>query len=288
MPYQPGGATDAVARMVAQQMAALIGQNVVVENRSGGSGAVGGLFVARAAPDGTTLMFNASVHVISPLLTRTPAYDAVADFQPVAQVARGPLLFVCHPSVQADGLAALAAQIRAAPDRFTFATSSRGSAGHLAAELFKQRIGVDVLVAPYNGSAQALADMVGGRVNLMIDPVLSALPFVRGGQLKALAVTSAERLEIAPEIPTAAEAGLDGLEFYSWYGVWAPRGLPPALLQQISADVVRAGSTDEARQFLIRQGFQPTGLDADAFSRFIDEEVAKYRGIIARANIVLD
>jgi tripartite-type tricarboxylate transporter receptor subunit TctC len=220
VPYPPGGSVDAVARIMANKLTEAMGQNFIVDNRAGAAGTIGADLVAKAPPDGYTLMITASIHVISPFIMKNVPYDAVKDFTAVTHLAAGPLLVLAHPSVTATSIRELFEQLRQQPGKFTFATSSYGSAGHLASETLKRLAGADILVVPYRGSGPALTDLMSGQVNLMVEPILSSLPLVRGGQLKALAVTAKARVAPAPDIPTVAESGVPGFDFYSWYGIW--------------------------------------------------------------------
>src|SRR5262245_28762700 len=227
VPYPPGGSVDGVARILVQKLNETLGQHFIVENRAGGaSGTVGATAVARAAPDGYTLMVSASVHVINPFLYKNIPYDAVKDFTPVTLLADGPLIVSTTPSVKADNLKDFFEQVRKTPNNFTFGTTSLGSASHLAIELLKRDAGLDTLVVPYKGTAPALTDLVSGQIQLLADPMLSSLPLVRGGKIKALGLTSLKRAAAAPEIPTVEESGVKGFEFVSWYGLWGPRDLP--------------------------------------------------------------
>ena len=213
VPYPAGGSVDGVARFLADELAERLGVGVVVENRAGGAGGiVGAATVARAAPDGYTLMLTASIHVVTPFLFKNVPYDVVKDFSPISLVASGPLIVSTSKTTPARTLAEFFSLVRKEPDKFTFATSSRGSAGHLTVELLKRQAGLDTLVVAYRGAGPALIDVIGGRVQLIADPFLSSLPHVRAGELRALAVTSLQRVALAPEIPTIAESGMQPFE----------------------------------------------------------------------------
>jgi len=219
VPYPAGGSVDVVARLVAQKLNESMGANFIVENRAGGAGgAVGANVVAKAAPDGYTLMLSASIHIITPFLNSKIPYDAVRDFAPVSLVAAGPLLVSTAPNVPAGSLKEFFDLVRKEPAKFTFATSSFGSAGHLAVELLKRDAGVDTLVIAYKGAGPMLNDIMGGQIQLIADPMASSLPLAASGKIKALAVTSSKRVAAAPDIPTIAESGMTGFDFSSWYG----------------------------------------------------------------------
>jgi tripartite-type tricarboxylate transporter receptor subunit TctC len=286
VPYPAGGSVDGVARILVQKLNETVGQQFIVENRAGGaSGIVGANAVARAAPDGYTLLVSASVHVINPFLYKNLPYDVVKDFTPVTLLADGPLIVSTTPTVKADNLRDFFEQVRKAPTKFTFGTTSLGSASHLAIELLKRDAGLDTLVIPYKGTAPALTDLVSGQIQLLADPMLSSLPLARAGKIKALGLTSLKRAAAAPEIPTVEESGVKGFEFVSWYGLWAPRGLPPdvsAFLQAASAKVL---ALPEVKQRLSELGFDPIGSSSDQFTKYIDVEMAKYAQIIRDAKI---
>ena len=224
VPYPPGGSVDGVARILAQKLNETMGQNFVVENKAGGAGGiVGANYVAKSAPDGYTLLLTASIHVVTPFLHKAVPYDVVTDFTPITLVASGPLIVSTAPNVPATTLKELFELVRKDPSKYTFATSSFGSAGHLAVELLKRDAGVNTPVIAYKGAGPALTDLMGGQVQLMADPMLSSLPLAKAGKIKALAITSLKRVAIAPEIPTVAESGMNGFEFASWYGLWGPK-----------------------------------------------------------------
>src|SRR3954451_144884 len=274
VPYPAGGSVDVVARLVAQKLSQSMGQHFIVENRAGGAGgAVGANVVAKAAPDGTTLLLTASIHVITPFLNKNVPYDVVKDFTPITLIATGPLLVSTAPSVPADNLKDFFNLVRKDPNKYTFATSSFGSAGHLAIELLKRDAGVDTLVIAYKGAGPALNDLMGGQIQLMVDPMLSSLPLAQSKAIKALAVTSAKRMAQAPEIPTVAESGMTGFEFVSWYGLWAPSGLPPEIVTKLQTEVARIVAEPAVKKRLETLGFDPIGSTPDYFANYIKSEM---------------
>jgi tripartite-type tricarboxylate transporter receptor subunit TctC len=286
VPYPAGGSVDRVARILAQKLGETLGQSVIVENRAGGAGGiVGANYVAKSAPDGHVLMLTASIHVITPFLHKNVPYDAVKDFAPISLVAAGPLLVSTTPSVPAADLKAFFALVRKAPAKYTFATSSFGSAGHLAIELLRRDAGLDTLIVPYKGAGPALTDLMSGQVQLMADPMASSLPLAQSGRIKALAVTSATRVPAAPEIPTVAESGMTGFEFSSWYGLWGPKALPPDIAAKLQAQVARIAADPEIKERLAVLGFDAIGSSTDYFVKYIDDEVAKSGKIIRDADI---
>jgi tripartite-type tricarboxylate transporter receptor subunit TctC len=288
VPYPPGGTVDLVARHLAQQLGTQVGQQIVVENRAGANGTIGSDFVAKAAPDGYTLLVQASIFVINPLFLKNVPYDVQRDFSPISNIGSVPLLVTAHPSVPAGSLREFVALVRANPDKYTFATTSFGSAGHLTEEVIRRDAGLSILIVPYKGAGPALADIVGGQVSALADPLPSSYPHVKGGRLKALAVTSRERLAFMPEVPTMAESGFPGFEMLSWYGLWGPRALPPDIVDRLAAEVVRAVKSPEMQEKLASQGFLPRGSTAPEFAAYIKDEIAKYAKIVKDANIKVD
>ncbi|MDH2343078.1 tripartite tricarboxylate transporter substrate binding protein [Bradyrhizobium sp. SSUT77] len=286
VPYPAGGSVDGVARLLAQKLGESFGQSFIVENRAGGAGGiVGANYVAKAAPDGYTLMLTASIHVVTPFLHKAVPYDVVTDFTPISLVASGPLIVSTNAQTPAKNLKEFFDLVRKDPNKYTFATSSFGSAGHMAIELLKRDAGVDTLVVPYKGASPALTDLMSGQVQLIADPILSSLPLVKAGSIKALAITSTKRVDIAPEIPTVAESGMKGFDFGSWYGLWGPKGMPADLVTTIQAEVARIVQRPEVRERFALLGFEPLGSTPDYFAGYIKDEMAKYQQIIKDANI---
>jgi tripartite-type tricarboxylate transporter receptor subunit TctC len=286
VPYPAGGSVDVVARLLVQKLNESMGANFIVENRAGGAGgAVGANVVAKAAPDGYTLMLSASIHIITPFLNSKIPYDAVKDFAPVSLVAAGPLLVSTAPNVPAKSLKEFFDHVRKEPAKFTFATSSFGSAGHLAVELLKRDAGVDTLVIAYKGAGPMLNDIMGGQIQLIADPMASSLPLAASGKIKALAVTSMKRVAAAPDIPTIAESGMNGFDFSSWYGLWGPKGLPADITAKLQAEVAKALAAPEVKERLAVLGFEAMGSTSEAFAKYIDDESAKYGQIVRDAKI---
>jgi tripartite-type tricarboxylate transporter receptor subunit TctC len=286
VPFPAGGSVDVVARLLVQKLNESFGNMFIVENRAGGAGgAVGANAVAKAAPDGYTLMFTASIHIVTPFLNSKIPYDAVKDFAPVSLVAAGPLLVSTAPNVPATNLKEFFELVRKSPDKFTFATSSYGSAGHMAVELLKRDAGVDTLVIAYKGAGPMLNDIMGGQIQLIADPMASSLPLAASGKIKALAVTSLQRVAAAPNIPTIAESGMTGFDFQSWYGLWGPKGLPADIAAKLQAEVAKVLALPEIKERLAVLGFETIGSTSEAFAKYIDEESAKYERIIRDAKI---
>jgi tripartite-type tricarboxylate transporter receptor subunit TctC len=286
VPFPAGGSVDVVARLLVQKLNESMGQTFIVENRAGGAGGtVGANAVAKAAPDGYTLMFTASIHIVTPFLNSKIPYDAVKDFAPVSLVASGPLLVSTAPSVPAGNLKEFFELVRKAPEKFTFATSSYGSAGHMAVELLKRDAGIDTLVIAYKGAGPMLNDIMGGQIQLIADPMASSLPLAASGKIKALAVTSLKRVAAAPNIPTIAESGMTGFDFQSWYGLWGPKGLPSDIAAKLQAEVAKVLAQPDIKERLAVLGFEAIGSTSEAFAKYIDDESAKYERIIRDAKI---
>jgi tripartite-type tricarboxylate transporter receptor subunit TctC len=289
VPFPAGGSVDGVARILVQKLNETVGQHFIVENRAGGaSGTVGANAVAKAAPDGYTLMVSASVHVINPFLYKNVPYDVVSDFTPVSLLADGPLIVSTTPSVPASNLKDLFALVRKDPQKYTFGTTSIGSASHLAIELLKHDAGLDTLVVAYKGTAPALTDLMSGQIHLLADPMLSSLPLAQAGKIKALGLTSLKRAASAPEIPTVEESGVKGFEFVSWYGLWGPKNLQADVSAKLQADVAKVLALPDMKQRLNALGFDPIGSNGEAFATYIRDEMAKYEKIIKDAKIKLD
>jgi len=271
---------------MAQEFSEKFGQSFVVENRAGGfGGIVGANYVAKSAADGYTLLLTASIHVVTPLLQKDVPYDVVKDFTPISLVADGPLLVSTTPKVAATNLKEFFDLVRKDPGKYTFATSSFGSAGHLAIELLKRDAGVDTLVIAYKGATPALTDLMAGAVQLMADPMLSSLPLARAGNIKALAVTSLKRVASAPDIPTVAESGMTGFDFSSWYGLWGPKDLPGELVTRLRDATAEIVERPDVKERFAKLGFEPIGSTPEYFAKYIADEMTRYRKIIADAHI---
>lgn len=284
VPYPPGGPTDIVARVTAVGLQADLGQSFVVENRAGAGGSIGAGEVARAAPDGSTFMVNASAHVIVPHLQRNMPFDSLTDFTPVTEIVKVPLILVVNEAVPARSVAELIALVRAQPGRISYASSSIGGAPHLAGELFKLMTRTDMTHVPYRGSGPALQDLLGGTVQVMFDSLASSAAHIRSGRLRALAVTTAARLPANPQLPTVAET-VPGYEIATWYGMWGPKNLPPAIAARMQQAVARmAVSPDSAARFTA-MGADPIASTPEDFSRFVRTEYERWGRLVRDADI---
>ena len=289
VPFPPGGSVDGVARILVDKLNRTVGPHFIVENRAGGaSGNVGANVVAKAAPDGYTLLLTASLHVVNPFLYKNMPFDVVKDFTPVTLIAAGPLIVSTTPSVPAKTLREFFDLVRQSPEKYTFGTTSIGSAGHLVIELLKREAGARTLVVAYKGTAPALTDLMSGQIQLLADPMLSSLPLARAGRIKALAITSTKRQAAAPEIATVEESGLPGFDFSSWYGLWGPKDLPPDITAKLQASIAEVLKMPDVQTRLGALGFEPIGSAPDQFASFIASEMAKYQKIIRDADIKVE
>ena len=288
IPQPAGGAVDAVGRIVAQRLSDELKQPVVVENRPGASSTIGTEYTAKQPADGYTIHVNASIHTINPFVLKEPLrFDPVKDFTAISLIAVGPVVMLVNPAVGAANVQEFIARARATPDKMNFATSGFGSAGYLATEFFRLRADLmNVPIILYKGTAPAMTDLLSGQVSMMMDPILSTLPQVRAGKLKALAIAAAKRSPLLPDVPTLSESGLPGLEFYTWYGLWAPAGLPAPVLSTLEQATVKFMNLPEVRERFTSQGFDPIGNNSAAFTKFIADEAAKYSKIVKDAKIV--
>jgi tripartite-type tricarboxylate transporter receptor subunit TctC len=289
VPYPPGGAVDGIARVLASGLAEKTGKTFVVDNRAGGAGgAVGSAEVIKAAADGYTLLFNASIHVVTPLLNKNVKFDIINDFTHIGEVAAGPLLVTTNTTVKANTLNEFFAGVKANPDDFNFATSGYGSAGHLTVEVLKHEAGVDTEIVAYKGASPALTDMIGGQVQLIADPILSSLPHVKANRLKALAITSLKRSPLAPDVPTVAESGMEPLEMLSWYAVWGPKNMDPKALEYLNSAVQNVATSPEFKDKLAVFGFEPAYKNGADLKAFVSDETKRYRAIIDTAGIKVE
>jgi tripartite-type tricarboxylate transporter receptor subunit TctC len=286
VPFPPGGSVDGVARILAQELGEQTGGTFLVENRAGGAGgAVGSAGVMRARPDGATLLFNASIHVVVPLINRNVTFDVVNDFSHISLVADGPLVVSTHPSVPARTLGEFFDLAKKEPERYAFATTGLGSAGHLCVELLKLRTGLSREVVAYRGGGPALADLMAGTIHLLADPMLSSLPLVKAGRIKALAVTTKERTPLAPDVPTVAESGMEPLEMVSWYGLWGPKDMDGPLVRELARRVGVVTASAKFRERLEALGFVPRASSPEGLRAFVEREIAQYKPIVEAAKI---
>ena len=289
VPFPPGQAADLFARLLADQLSTMWPHRVVVENRAGGAGAVGLEAGKQAAPDGHTLIMGTSgTLAVNPNVIARLPYDPVADFAPVSNVFIVPLVLVVHPEFPATSAADVVARAKAAPGEINYASAGPGTAQHLAAELFLTRTGIRMTHVPYRGSAPAMTDVIAGVVPVMMDSVTAALGHIRAGRVRPLAVTSATRAPLLPDVPTVAETVAPGYEATGWSGIVVPAATPPALVEKISADIQAALAAPATRQRMIEMGGIPAAGPPEAFGAFIRAEIAKWGEVARAANVRLD
>jgi tripartite-type tricarboxylate transporter receptor subunit TctC len=284
IPFPPGGTLDTLGRALAQKLSDQMGQSFVVENRPGGNGTIGGDAVAKAAPDGYTLLFNASTFVTAPMTMKQVPYAIEKDFVPIALVAKAPLSVAVRKDLPVGDIRSFIAYAKANGDKTTMAVGSIGSAGHLATELLKRAGGIAYTVVPYKGTAPAFQDLLGGRIDGFIDPILGSLNYHKAGQLRVIAVTSNVRTPNLPDVPTVAET-IPGFEFYSWYGLWGPRGLPNDVRARLNAEVNKALASPDIRERFVAQGLLLTPGSSEDFVKFQREDMAQAQKIITDSNI---
>jgi tripartite-type tricarboxylate transporter receptor subunit TctC len=289
VPFPPGGATDILARDVAQKLTEAWGQSVIVDNRPGAGGNIGSELVAKSAPDGYTLeMGTVGTHAINASLYAKMPYDHVKDFTPVILVAGVPNVLVVTPSLPVNSVAELIAYAKANPGKLNFASSGNGTSIHLSGELFKVMAGVQMTHIPYKGSAPALQDLIAGQVQLMFDNLPPSLPQIKAGKLRALAVTSLARAPALPDVPTLAESGLPGFEASSWFGILAPAGTPAPIVAKLNAEVAKWLATPEAKEKLLKQGANPAGGTPEDFAKHIAAETAKWAKVVKDSGAKID
>jgi len=287
--FPPGGGTDIVGRIVAQKVSENLGQQIIAENRGGATGMVAAELAAKAAPDGYTIMMaHISAMSILPSLYPKMAYDTARDFAPITLAAIGPNLLVVHPSLPVRSVKDLIALARARPGQLHYASPGSGSVQHLSGELFKLQAKVDMLHVPYKGSGQSIVDLIAGHVQLNFDAVPVVLGHARQGRLRALAVTSAKRSALLPDIPTVSESGVAGFDMSTWWGLVAPSAVSKDIVSKLHAETVKALKLPEVRERLGSVGAEPGGNTPDEFGAFIRSETAKYARIVKDANIKID
>lgn len=289
IPQSPGGASDTVARVVAQRLGERVGQQLVVDNRPGATGNIGHEMVARALPDGYTMLLTAPNLVTSPSLFAKLAFDPVRDFTPITQLTLSPNVWLVHPSFAARTMKELIEIARAKPGQIDFASSGLASTQHLAGELLNVVTGIRLTHVPYKGGGPALIDLMGGRIQVMSSTLPSAVPHIKTGKVRALAVTSAKRAMALPELPTVAEAaGLPGYEASTWQGLLFPRATPAGIVKRMQAEVGQVLAAPDVRSRLSDLGYEPVGSSSAQFAEFIKAELAKWARVIKSAGIKLE
>jgi tripartite-type tricarboxylate transporter receptor subunit TctC len=286
VPFTPGGSTDILARAIGQKLAESFGQQVLIENRPGAGGSIGAEAVARAAPDGyTLLMGHIGTLAVNPSLYPKLGYDVLRDFAPVAWVARVTNVLVVHPSVPARSVPELVKLAREQPGRLRYGSGGNGSAAHLAVEYFKLRTQTDIVHVPYKGTGPAVTDLLGGQIELMMSGAPALMPHVRAGKLRALAISSVQRIDLVADLPTIAESGVAGFEAIQWYGLVAPAGTPAPIVARLNAEVNRALATPELQGRLVAEGAEAAPATPREFGAFIAAEIERWRPVIQQAGL---
>jgi tripartite-type tricarboxylate transporter receptor subunit TctC len=289
VPYPAGGTTDALARLIGQKLSESLGQPVVIENKPGAGGNVGAEMAAKAAPDGyTIIMAPVGTIAINISLYSKLAFDPVKDFVPVTMVATNPLLLVVHPSVAANSIKELVALAQSNPGQLNFGSGGNGTSMHLAGELLKSLGGIDMVHVPYNGSAPCIAALLAGQVQMSFDQIVTSMPQVKAGKLRAIGVSSAKRSPIAPDVPTLMESGLTDFEVSTWTGVFAPAATPREIVARLNTEIVRILKMPDVRQSLLRQGAEPVGDTSEEFAAYIKSEIAKWAKVVKASGARVD
>uniref|UniRef100_C5CWH7 ABC transporter substrate-binding protein n=1 Tax=Variovorax paradoxus (strain S110) TaxID=543728 RepID=C5CWH7_VARPS len=290
VPFPPGGPTDAMARTLAAEMKDRLGQPMIVENRAGAGGNIGAEYVARATPDGQTLLFGTSGPLaINASLYRKVGYDPVKSFAPVIQVGHLPNILVVHPSVSAKNVKELVAYAKANPGKLSYASSGNGASSHLAGVLFNASAGVDLQHIPYKGTGPALNDLLGGQVSMSFTDVLTALPYVKAGRLRALGVTTAERSQALPDVPTVAEQGVPGYDVSVFFGIVAPAGTPPERVAKLNQAFIEVLDTPKVKQLFASQGLEPAPAHTpQQLGKFIQVQMGEWAGVVKQSGAQLD
>lgn len=289
VPNAAGGGTDTVARLIGDQLAKQLGQSFVVENRTGGGMLVGTTAVAKAAPDGYTLLMglNGNLAVNPSLFAKLP-YDAISDFTPVAMLAEYPFLVVVNNDLPVKSIKELVAHLKANPGKIDYASAGNGTGQHLAAELFKMMTGTDMAGIHYRGAQPAYQDVISGRVPVFFDNMSTAMSLAKGGKVRALAITSKKRSTLMPELPTVDEAGIPGYEYHTWFGIWAPKSTPQPIIEKLHAEVRKALADPTIQQRIAATAGEPSTMALKEIDPFVKAEIAKWAEVVKRAGIKVE
>ena len=287
VPYSAGGGADNAARIIAARLTTTLGQTVVIDNRPGGSGMIGAQAVATAAPDGYTVLYDASAFAVNPAL-RKMAFDPAKDLAPVSLAVTVPNILVVSPSAPYKTVQEFVDHARKHPGEMTYASYGAGSAAHLIGELLKNQAGIDLLHVPYKGGAPALTDVMGGQVNAYFANAASGMSYVKSGKLRALAVTSAKRMASMPEVPTLAESGFKNFEVLEWNGFFAPKGTSSEIVAKLAKEIQAATADPATRQKLVGLGVDPIGSSPDVFSKFVQAEMLRWAALVTSNKITVD
>ena len=288
VPYTPGGYTDLMARLVGQKISEALGQPIIFENKPGANAIIGTDVVAKAAPDGYTFGTVIAAHAVNATLNPKLPYDTLKDFSYVSLMSVAPLIMIAHPSLPANNLQELIALAKAKPGELNFASSGVGAAAHLTMEMFKSRAGIDMQHIPYKGTAGALQDVIGGRINVMFDVVGPLMPQVRSGLAKSIVVTAKERIPAASDVPTMAEQGVADFVSGTWAGIIAPAGTPKEIVDRVAAEAKKALADPALKEKLVEQGIVAVGGTPDEFRAFVADEIVRWRKVITDAGIKME
>ena len=284
--YPPGGSTDTAARLVAEALSRSIGQTVLVENKAGAGGTIGAAYVAKSAPDGYTLLFGSAAELSIARATRINVpFDTLRDFEPITLVGLVPFLLVTNAKLPPDNLGELLAWVKANPGKVNYSSFGSNTTNHLAGEAFKVAAGIEATHVPYKGSSPSITDLLGGQVQYTFDTITATLPHVRSGGLKAIAVALGERSALVPDVPTLSESGLPGFTAGTWFGMMAPKGTPPAIIDKLHREVVAVLRSDAMRKEFAAKGIETGGNTPQEFAKFIGDESARWTELAARIDL---
>lgn len=289
VPFPPGGSTDSVARAIAPKMASTLGQNVIVDNKPGATGAIGASYVARAKPDGYTfLVASIGVFATNPFLQKNLPYDPAKDFDLLTVAVRAPNVLVATPNFPVNNIAELLAYLKRNPDKVTFANSGSGSSDHLTTVLFWQKSGTTGINVPYKGGAPAIADLLGGQTDVSFQNINVVVNHIKAGKLKALAITSDKRSPLLPNVPTLAESGVKDVDVYSWQGIAAPKGLEPEVKKKLYTSIVGALNSPDVKKNMTDVGFEIVANTPEQFTAFLNKELARWKSVIESGKVTID
>ncbi|KRD18465.1 ABC transporter substrate-binding protein [Acidovorax sp. Root267] len=289
IPFPPGGATDVLGRLIGKKLGDKLGQSVVIDNRAGAGTTIGAAYVAKAAPDGyTLLMSSGTTFTVNPAVRAKLPYDPVKSFEPIGIAGRTSLILLANKDVPVSDVKQFVAMVKAAPDKYSYGSYGAGTTSQFAGEMFFHAAGLKIQHVPYKGSSPAMVDLMGGQIPFTVDTVSAALPQLKDGKIKAIAVTAGKRSALLPKVPTLAESGYPGVEMDTWLAMMAPRGLPPAVKARLELTLAQVVADPETRDKLIAVGFEPTYASAKAVSELIDKELPLMRAVAQRAAITAD
>ncbi|KQB60378.1 MULTISPECIES: tripartite tricarboxylate transporter substrate binding protein [Acidovorax] len=289
IPFPPGGATDVLGRLIGKKLGDKLGQSVVIDNRAGAGTTIGAAYVAKAAPDGyTLLMSSGTTFTVNPAVRAKLPYDPVKSFEPIGIAGRTSLILLANKDVPVSDVKQFVAMVKAGPDKYSYGSYGAGTTSQFAGEMFFHAAGLKIQHVPYKGSSPAMVDLMGGQIPFTVDTVSAALPQLKDGKIKAIAVTAGKRSALLPKVPTLAESGYPGVEMDTWLAMVAPRGLPPAVKARLELTLAQVVADPETRDKLIAVGFEPTYASAKAVSELIDKELPLMRAVAQRAAITAD